>query len=338
MSSARITALIPTYNCAQYICETVDSVLAQTYPAHEIIVVDDGSTDRTQEVLAQYKTKIRYIRQVNAGPPAARNTGIAHATGDFIALLDSDDLWVPRKLELQMNYVDNYPECGLVYTDMKTFDDTGIIEESVKVSRNLTLPSGRIFPQMFVETLFQTSAVLIRKSCIDRVGGFDTSLRMGDDYEFFLRIARHYELGYVDEPLVLYRQHPSQGTRTWGKLLQKGVPWEFLVLRKILDTYPEVIREMGKSSVEQRLSKPYFALAYACLTDGDHANARKLLREAVRYWPSNLAYIRYYVMTFLTPRTVARVKGLYEKNLDSSIAGASASAEARWNSTSRPGC
>jgi glycosyltransferase involved in cell wall biosynthesis len=313
MSSTRVTALIPTYDSGKYICDAVDSVLAQTFPAHEIIVVDDGSTDCTREVLAKYKTKIKYIRQVNAGPPAARNTGIARATGEFIALLDSDDLWVPQKLKLQMNYIDRHPECGLVYTDMKTFDDTGIIEESVKVSRNLTLPSGRIFPQMFVETLFQTSAVLIRKSCIDRVGGFDTSLRMGDDYEFFLRIARHYELGYVDEPLVLYRQHPSQGTRTWGKLLQKGVPWEFLVLKRILDTYPEVVREMGRSQVQQRLSKPYFALAYACLAEGDHSNARKLLREAIRYWPSNLGYARYYLMTLFGPRTLNRMKGLYER-------------------------
>jgi glycosyltransferase involved in cell wall biosynthesis len=323
MSFGTVTALIPTYNSETYICDAVDSVLAQTFPVREIIVVDDGSTDRTQEVLAKYKTKIKYIRQVNAGPPAARNAGIARATGEFIALLDSDDLWVPQKLQLQMEYIDKHPECGLVYTDMKTFDDTGIIEESVKMSRNLTLPSGRIFPQMFVETLFQTSAVLIRKSCIDRVGGFDTSLRMGDDYEFFLRIARHYELGYVDEPLVLYRQHPSQGTRTWGKLLQKGVPWEFLVLKRILDTYPEVVREMGKSRVQQRLSKPYFALAYACLTEGDHSNARKLLREAIRYWPSNLGYARYYLMTLFGPRTLNRMKGLYDRRSGSTAAAKS---------------
>src|ERR1700716_602327 len=105
MSSTRVTALIPTYNSGKYICDAVDSVLAQTFPAHEIIVVDDGSTDCTREVLAKYKTKIKYIRQVNAGPPAARNTGIARATGEFVALLDSDDLWVPQKLKLQMNYI-----------------------------------------------------------------------------------------------------------------------------------------------------------------------------------------------------------------------------------------
>jgi glycosyltransferase involved in cell wall biosynthesis len=328
MPFAKITALIPTYNCERYIRDAVDSVLAQTYPVHEVIVVDDGSTDNTKEALDGYANRIRYIRQANAGPPAARNTGIARATGDLIALLDSDDLWVARKIELQMDYLQQNPGCGLVYTDMKTFDDTGVIEESVKVSRNLSLPSGRIFPQVFAETLFQTSAVLIRKSCIDAVGGFDTGLRMGDDYEFFMRIARHYECGYVDEPLVLYRQHPTQGTRTWGKQLQRGVPWEFLVLKRIVDRYPEVVGELGKAAVQQRLSKPYFALAYACLAEGDHKNARRLLRGALHHWPGNFGYLRYYLMSFLTPKILARFKTLYEKNrkVDSE------SVVERWNS------
>jgi glycosyltransferase involved in cell wall biosynthesis len=309
MTANRITALIPTYNSAQYIRETVDSVLSQTYPIHEVIVVDDGSTDSTQEVLASYGNRIRYIRQPNAGPPAARNTGLALATGDLIALLDSDDLWAPKKTELQMDYLQRHPSCGLVYTDMKTFDDSGIIEESVKISRNLTYPSGNIFPQMFYETLFQTSAVLMRKSCIDAVGGFDADLRMGDDYELFLRISRHYEMGCVDEPLILYRQHATQGTRTWGKQLQQGVPWEFLVLKKIVDRYPEIFNELGRKEVNRRLSKPYAALAYACLAEGDHRNARRLIRAAIRYWPDNPSYLRYFLMTFLTPTMLAKVKG-----------------------------
>lgn len=331
----KITALIPTYNCERYICETVDSVLAQTYPAHEVIVVDDGSTDQTQAVLTRYGPRIKYIRQANAGPPAARNTGIAQATGDFIALLDSDDLWVPEKLQRQVDYLESHSACGLIYTDMKTFDESGIIEESVKVSRNLTLPSGHIFPQMFAETLFQTSAVLIRKACIDAVGPFDTSLRMGDDYELFLRISRHYELGYVDEPLVLYRQHPGQGTRTWGKQLQQGVPWEFLVLKKIVDAYPAMITELGRARVHHRLSQPYFALAYACMAEGDHKNGRELLRGALRYWPDNLGYLRYYLMTFLPPRTLAKLRAWYERNSHSSAGAKKNTEQARWHSTSR---
>lgn len=334
MPRARVTALIPTYNSERYIRETVESVLAQTYPVHEVIVVDDGSTDQTQQVLASYGDRIRYIRQTNAGPPTARNTGLVHATGDVIALLDSDDLWVPTKTERQVEYLQRHPSCGLVYTDMKTFDDRGIIEESVKISRNLNLPSGHIFQEMFAETLFQTSAVLVRKSCLDQVGGFDTSLRMGDDYELFLRVARHFELGYIDEPLVLYRQHATQGTRTWGKQLQGGVPWEFLVLKKIVDRYPEMIQELGRAKVNQRLSKPYAALAYACLEAGDHKNAKLLMRDALRYWPSNSSYLRYYLMTFLTPRMLAKFRELSQvgQKFRKSDVDSVESTASRWHS------
>jgi len=327
-----VTALIPTYNSDTYICETVESVLAQTYPMHEVIVVDDGSTDRTEQVLARYEGKIRYVRQANAGPPAARNTGLKLATGEWIALLDSDDLWVPQKTKLQMNYVVDHSTCSLVYTDMKTFDATGIIEESVKISRNLTLPSGRIFPQVFAETLFQTSSVLIRKSCIDRAGGFDTSLRMGDDYEFFMRMARHYEFGYVDEPLVLYRQHPTQGTRTWGKQLQQGEPWEFLVLKRIVDQYPEIFEELGTAHVNHRLSMPYFALAYACMSEGDHSNARRLLKGALRYWPNNLGYLRYYLTTFINARMLAKLKCALQQLRGSVMDNEIEKSKARWHS------
>ena len=313
MASARITVIIPTFNSERYIVETVESVLAQTYPVHEVIVVDDGSTDATEQLLAGYASRIRYIRQTNGGPPKARNNALAHATGDWIALLDSDDLWVRTKIEQQMLYLEAHPTCGLVYSDMKTFDERGIIEESVKSSRNLTLPSGHIFPQIFDETLFQTSAVLIRRSCFEAVGGFDETLRMGDDYELFLRIARHFELGYVDAPLVLYRQHPTQGTRTWGKQLQQGVPWEFVVLKKIVDLYPEIFEELGRHKVRQRLSRPYLGLAYACFAEGDHKNARQLMQEALRHWPTNFGYLRYYMMTFLSPLTLQRLRSAYEK-------------------------
>jgi len=334
MAPARITAIVPTFNSERYIRDTVESVLTQTYPVHEVIVVDDGSTDGTEQALARYAGRIRYIRQTNAGPPVARNTGLARATGDWIALLDSDDLWVRTKTERQMDYLENHPACGLVYTDMKTFDDTGIIEESVKVSRNLTMPSGRIFPQMFAETLFQTSAVLIRKSCLDTVGGFDETLRMGDDYDLFLRIARNFELGYVDEPLVLYRQHSAQGTRTWGKQLQQGVPWEFLVLKKIVDLYPEIFEELGGHRVRQRLSKPYVALAYACFAEGDHENARRLMRQALRQWPTNLGYLRYYAMSCLSPRMLAGLRAVYNRSRPGDIPrGDAGNASARWHST-----
>jgi glycosyltransferase involved in cell wall biosynthesis len=309
---AKVTTLIPTYNCERYVCEAVESALAQTYPVHEIIVIDDGSTDDTRTALHPYAGTIKYIYQDNAGPPAARNTGIAHAAGDVIALLDSDDVWLPEKLELQIEYLRKHPDVGLVYSDNKTFDANGVIEESVKVSRNVKCPSGYIFPQLFADPPFQTSAVLIRKECFDKVGLFDTMLRMGDDYEFFLRVARSYKMGYVDLPLAMYRQHVDQGTRSWGRQLQQGIPWEVMVLKRIIERDPAVVEELGKNVVNKRLSKAYFNLAYAKLSEGDHRSARRAVQEALRYWPTNPAYLRHYLMTFLTPRQLAKIRNLYQ--------------------------
>jgi glycosyltransferase involved in cell wall biosynthesis len=112
-----VSVVIPTYNYARFVSEAVDSVLAQTYPSLEVVVVDDGSTDDTREVLARYGDRIRYIYQPNAGLPAARNTGIKAARGEFIGLLDSDDVFHPRKFELQMRYMLAHPEVGMLATD-----------------------------------------------------------------------------------------------------------------------------------------------------------------------------------------------------------------------------
>jgi len=304
----KVTVIIPTYNCARYIGEAVDSVLAQTYPVHEILVVDDGSTDNTRDVLSKYREPVRYIPQKNAGPPAARNNGILQATGDYIAFLDSDDLWLPHKLQAQMECFQQHPEYGMVYCDMKTFDDTGILEESVKITRHLTYYTGDIFPQLFAETIFQTSALVVRRTCFDKVGLLDTTLPMGDDYEIFLRLARYYHVGCVDEPLILYRQHPSQGTRTWGKQLQQGTPWEVKVLQNALKACPGAEKELGRTTVRHRLSKPYFTLAYAYLGEGEHRQARSLLAGALKLWPTNLGYIRYYLMTFFSPAQLAKIR------------------------------
>ena len=169
----RVSVVIPTYDCAQYIGKAIDSVLTQTYRPWKIIVVDDGSTDGTSDVLGLYKGMVKYLRQENRGEPAARNLGIRSAVAEFIACLDADDLWLPEKLELQMAYFASHPSVRPRYTDMKTFDETGVLDESVKARYNLTFPRGNIFRPLFCETLFGSGSVVFRKECVDKVGYFD---------------------------------------------------------------------------------------------------------------------------------------------------------------------
>lgn len=311
MSEFRVSAIIPAYNNAAYVADAVKSVLAQTYPPSEVIVVDDGSTDGTRLVLEPFRDLIRYIYQENRGEPAARNTGMRHASFDYIAFLDADDLWMPRKLELQKKYLEEHPNVPFIYTDASTFDENGVIDASIKVRYNLELPEGNIFRALFDETLFGSGSVVFHKRCVDKVGCFDEDFRIGSDYEMWLRIARHFEVGCVDEPLMMYRQHSSMSTRGLGRALCNGVPWEAAVVQKIVHLYPEILRELGESTVAKRISKPYARQAHIRFRLDDYKNARRLFRKAIGYWPGNWRYWPFYLATFVPAAQTVRFRKLY---------------------------
>jgi glycosyltransferase involved in cell wall biosynthesis len=313
MRQATVSVVIPVYNNQPYVAAAVRSVLAQTHPPSEVIVVDDGSTDGTAEALEPYRNSVKYVYQENRGEPAARNRGIREAASEYIAFLDGDDLWLPNKLELQAEYLGGHSDCALVYTDMSTFDEHGIIDVSVKNRFRMILPSGRIFPALFMRALFGSGSVVFRKECVDKVGYFDEDLLVGSDYEMWLRISRNFELGVVDKPLLMYRHHATMSTRGLGLSMCRGVPWEVAVLRKILRLYPEAVAELGKSAVNRRLSKPYAGLASTRFRQRDYKSARPLLRKAVAFWPSNCRYWLLYGATFLHPAQIAAARKLYRK-------------------------
>jgi glycosyltransferase involved in cell wall biosynthesis len=308
-----VSAIIPVYNCAKYIGKSIESVLAQTNRPHEIIVVDDGSTDGTYEALNPYLDSIIYVYQKNAGEPAARNTGIRHSSGEYIAFLDADDLWLPDKLQLQMDYFAAHPECSLVYTDMATFNENGILVKSVRAFRGRVYHGGRIFPYVFQETLFGSGSVVFRKDCCEKAGYFDESFLIGCDYEMWLRMSRHFEFGYVDKPLLMYRQHQEMNSRTLGTVPQNGMPWLAKVLNRILELHPEIRSELGESVVNQRLAVPYAWLGRTWMIQGDHAEARKLFSGALRLAPWNLHYRLLYLSTFLTPSHATKAADIYSK-------------------------
>jgi glycosyltransferase involved in cell wall biosynthesis len=313
MSKATVSVVIPVYNNASYIAAAVQSVLSQTRPADEIIVVDDGSTDGTAKALKQFQSSIRYVHQQNRGEPAARNRGLRESASEFVAFLDGDDLWCENKLELQMKYLKEHPNCALVYSDMSTFDENGVIDASVTKRFRMSMPCGRIFPALFERSLFGSGTVVFRKCCVDTVGYFDEDLLVGSDYEMWLRITRHFDVGAVDHPLLMYRHHATMSTRGIGLRMRNGIPWEVAVISKILQLYPEVIDELGKSAVKRRMAKPYAGVAYARVRQNDPKNARPLLRKAMAHWPTNSWYWILYGATFLTSAQVAATRKLYRK-------------------------
>ena len=308
-----ISVIIPSYNCGRYIREAVESVLAQSIRPDEIIVADDGSTDRTAQVLSPYAGRIKYVYQENRGEPAARNLGLRHAGGELIAWLDADDLWLPDKLEMQLAYFAQHPDCALVYTDGTMFDEDGITAPSIREHFRLTFPSGDIYPQLFRETLFGSGSVVFRKSCLEKVGWFDEKLLIGSDYDMWLRIARRFEVGYVEKPLLMYRQHATMSTRRLRSLTPAGEPWEVAVLKKSLQLYPEVVNELGQAAIDDRLSKAYANYAHGRFQEADYSCAHQLFRGALRHSRRNLRYWLFYMITCLSPSQVSAGRKVYRK-------------------------
>jgi glycosyltransferase involved in cell wall biosynthesis len=233
-----VSVVIPTFNRGYLLSRTIESVLAQTYGDVEVIVADDGSTDDTASVARRYGSKVRYFCQANAGVSAARNLGLRHALGEFVALLDSDDTFFPWKLEAQVALLRRHPALGMVWTDMVAASESGEIisaaylrqmysaHKQVRIedlcTEALTLESAwpnapatvaqrpfytvDLFSQMILGNLVHTSTVLLRRDRLRRVGGFDEQLRpAGEDYEFHLRTTFDGPVGFLDAASIIYR-------------------------------------------------------------------------------------------------------------------------------------
>ncbi len=203
-----VSVVIATYNMGQYLPQAVDSILQQTWKKLEIIVVDDGSTDNTPEVMLNYSTdsRVNYIRNENQGQPKAKNCGIKNTKGDFIAFCDADDFWEANKLEIQMPLFSN-PKVGVVYSEVSFIDEHNrrYTKEDHEVRH-----SGTITNQMLIENFVPFGTSIIRRSCIDQNGVFDEEFRMGIDWDLWLRYSLDWEFKYAPEKTYVYRVWSGQ--------------------------------------------------------------------------------------------------------------------------------
>jgi glycosyltransferase involved in cell wall biosynthesis len=208
-----VSVVIPAYNAAPYIADTVRSVLCQTYQDVEIIVVDDGSTDGTLARLEEFGDRIRVHQQANGGVARARNTGVGLSTGSWIAFLDADDLWLPNKIERQMTITD----APLTFTDRYNFGARGDLPEL----QSLVTPmrGGDLFVPLLLEGNFITStSVMIRRALFEQLGGFYTGLNGTEDWDLWLRVAERNPIGFCSEPLVRYRFHAAGISRNFARM------------------------------------------------------------------------------------------------------------------------
>jgi glycosyltransferase involved in cell wall biosynthesis len=203
---APVSVVIPTYNSGRFVTCAIDSVLAQTTPPSQIVVVDDGSRDDTGERLAAYHGRVHYVRQANQGVSAARNRGVREATGEFVAFLDADDVWHPRKLELQMEAFARDPELGLVAAD--SFDWPARAFPEVNAPGPLpveVVPWGRLV----VRNYLGASSVVVRRALLERAGPFDAALQGPEDRDLWLRVAELAPVAVLRLPLMGYRMVPG---------------------------------------------------------------------------------------------------------------------------------
>ena len=208
-----VSVIIPTYNRCWILKEAIDSVLSQNFSDFEIIVVDDGSTDATNELLSTYGDQITTICQKNKGVSAARNVGISIAKGDYIAFLDSDDMWLTEKLSCQHDFFQSHSEAFICQTD-EIWIRNGV---RVNPKNRHKKPSGIIFEPSLQLCLVSPSAVMIKKSLFDAVGLFNESFPACEDYDLWLRIGLHYPIYLIDRQVVVKRGgHDDQLSRNSG--------------------------------------------------------------------------------------------------------------------------
>ncbi len=208
-----MSVIIPAYNAERYIRETLDSILAQTYPEVEVIVIDDGSTDGTAECVRTYGDRVRYLYQKNSGGCGSpRNAGMRAATGEFLAFLDSDDVLAPHRLQTEVEFLTRNPDVGMVFSNYRDFQgdrvhDGSHFEECPLLSRRLGPPAAAVATvldseastELMLTENFGSSSPMVRRAVAESVGGYDETLRASEDYDFQYRVATRFSIAIIPQ-------------------------------------------------------------------------------------------------------------------------------------------
>ena len=339
---SRVSVVIPTYNRAYCIDNAIQSVLSQTHSDVEVVIVDDGSTDGTRELIkVRYASdnRIKYIHRENGGVSAARNTGLRQATGDFIALLDSDDVWKPWKLELQLACLQLIPHAGMVWTDMEAVDPHGHVfdprflrtmysayqwfpagtlfgEVMPLPAISVSLPSeagklyaGNIFSQMIMGNLVHTSTVLLRRDRLEKVKAFDEGLKYsGEDYDFHLRTCRAGPVAFADIASIQYAKGLTDQLT--------GSDYAIYRARNFLKTITPHIEndraniDLPQDMIDYVLSEAHAYIGESALDLGNVDEARSHLFQALQLRPRQpriAALLAISLLPFVVGRAVRRL-------------------------------
>ena len=274
----RASLIIPTYNHARVLGAAIDSALAQTVNAVDVIVVDDGSTDETGAVLARYAGRVRVLRQENRGLSAARNAGLAAARGTFVSFLDADDVMAPTKLAAQLEVLERSPAIGWTYCDvlMETVATGTTARASERFGYAARALDGWLFPELIHGNFIPAIAPLVRRTALEAAGGFDERLTALEDWDMWLRLSLIAEARYTPAVLVSYRIRPGGMSEDRARMDRS----RFLVLDKINRTRPVALESLG--NVGRRIiADTHNWLGKEAYASGDWREARRRFAASV---------------------------------------------------------
>lgn len=291
-----VSVVIPSYNSEDYISQTIDSVLAQTHRELEVIVVDDGSTDATADIVSRYGAPVTLIRQRNQRVCAARNRGFEASRGDFVCFLDHDDVWFPWKVQRQIEAFSEHQQVGVVFTEFlnwtpvgNAFADPSSLDPG-GAERPPIDPShtGWIYHQFLLDCWALTSTVMMRREVFESSGGFDVGLPYSEDWDLWLRLSLEHQFLRIARPSTLYRQHPTQGNKVLRpidyrtRLLEKAASEHGYASR---DGRAVDRREFGRS-----LARWHMQFGLHQLEHGHRLAAIAAFRRAWRWHPGYWRY------------------------------------------------
>lgn len=297
-----VSVVIPAYNVAAHIGEAIASVRAQQCPRLEIVVVDDGSRDGTADLVARDHPDVRLFRKENGGAASARNRGMREARGEFVAFLDADDVWLPGKLDVQLAYLRAHPGVGLVCSGFSHWEADADGRFPDPAERHPGTPgmdvddgrSGWIYHKLLLDNFVWTSTVVMRRSLIDRIGYYDEALRLGQDYEYWLRAARETEIHRLSGTMALYRKHRGSATVRGADVNYAARVVAGAVERwGLASPNGEAISEQA---FRERLSRIHFMMGYGHYLRGNAGTALREFLACARLRPAHLKSWAYVVL------------------------------------------
>lgn len=287
-----VSVIMPAYNARPFIEEAIRSVLTQDYPNIELVVIDDGSSDGTPELAEQYGHRVKVLRQRNAGPAAARNRGIAEASGEFIAFLDADDVWLPGKVALQVQYLQDHPDVGVVFgafvrwhcqPDGSFSAPLSATNTACKEFELVPEHSGWVYTALLFDNVIHIITAMIRRTVVEEVGNMNESLSTGEDYDFWLRVSQEFRADKLTRTLAYYRMHAASITQVPRKENN-----EYKVLLQAIAAYglkgPDGVAA-SKSALRSRLFDLCFSHGYFHIRNGDPKVAQEAFSAALKYSP-----------------------------------------------------